>query len=76
MNIQMALKSRSFILDLDHMKPSLVIFFFLSGLMESFLHQLSVSTFIFVKNTHQKSANLMFCLILPVAKGSIQCGEL
>ena len=72
MNIQMALKSRSFILDLDHMKSS----FFLSCLMESFLHQLSGSTFIFVKNTHQKSANLMFCLILPVAKGSIQCGEL
>ena len=76
MNIQMALKSRSYILDLDHMKSSLGIFFFLSCLMESLLHQLSGSTFIFVKNTHQKSANLMFCLILPVAKGSIQCGEL
>ena len=76
MNIQMALKSRSFILDLDHMKSYLVIFFFLSFLMESFLHQLSGSTFIFVKNTHQKSAHLMFCRILPVAKGSIQCGEL
>ena len=76
MNIEMALKSGSYILDLDHMKSSLVIFFILSCLMESFLHQLSGSTFIFVKNTHQKSANLMFCLILPVAKGSIQCGEL
>ena len=76
MNIQMALKSRSYILDLDHMKSSLGIFFFLSCLMECLLRQLSGSTFIFVKNTHQKSSNLMFCLTLPVAKGSIQCCEL
>jgi hypothetical protein len=37
--------------------------------MERFFYQLSGSTFIFVKNRHQKAANLMFCLILPVAKG-------
>jgi hypothetical protein len=37
--------------------------------MESFFYQLSGSTFIFVKNPHQKAANLMFRLILPVAKG-------
>ena len=76
MNIQIALKLRSYILDLDHMKSSLGIFFFLSCLMESLLYQLPGSTLIFVNNTHQKFANLMFCLILPVAKGSIQCCEL
>ena len=64
MNIEMALKSRSYILDHDHVKLSLGIFFLLSCLRESF-HQLSGSTFIFVKNTHQKAANLLFCLISP-----------
>ena len=68
MNIEMALKSRSYILDLDHVRLSFGIFFFLSCLMEIFSYQLSGSTFIFVKNTHQKAANLLFCLILPVAK--------
>ena len=68
MNIEMALKSRSYIFDLDHVKLSLGIFFFLSCLIESIFHQLSGSTFIFVKNTHQKAANLMFCLISPVAQ--------
>ena len=68
MNIKMALKYRSHILDLDHFKLSLGIFFFLSCLIESIFHQLSGSTFIFVKNTDQKAANLMFCLISPVAK--------
>ena len=67
MNIEMALKSRSYILDLDHVKLSLGIFFFLSCLIESIFHQLSGSTFIFVKNTDQKAANLTFCLILPAA---------
>ena len=57
MNIETALKSRSYILDLDHVKLSLEIFYQLSG-----------STFIFVKNTDQKAANLPFCLISPVAK--------
>ena len=64
----MALKSRSYIFDLDHVNLSLGIFFILSYLMESFLHKLSGSTFIFVKNTHQKAATLMFFLITPVAK--------
>ena len=41
MNIEMALKSRSYILDLDHVKMSLGIFFFLSCLIESIFHQLS-----------------------------------
>ena len=68
MNIEMVLKSRSYILDLDRVKLSLGIFFFLNCLMESFFYQLSGSTFIFVKNTHQKAANLMFRQILPVAK--------
>ena len=68
MNIEIGLKSRRYILHLDCVKLSLGIFFFLSCLMESFFYQLSGSTFIFVKNTRQKAANLMFCLILPVAK--------
>ena len=65
MNIEMALKSRSYILDLDRVKLSLGIFFFLSCLMESFFHQLLGYAFMFVKNTHQKAANLLFGLILP-----------
>ena len=68
MNIEMALKSRSYILYLDHVKLSLGIFFFLNCLIESIFHQLSGSTFIFVKNTHQKAATLTFCLISPVAQ--------
>ena len=68
MNIEMALKSRSYILDLDCIKLSLGIFFFLSCLIKSFFHQLSGSTFIIVKNRHQKAANLMFGLLLPVVK--------
>ena len=67
MNIEMALKSRSYILDVDHVKLFLGIFFLLGCFMESLLHQLSGYTFIFVKNTHQKAANLTFLLILPAA---------
>ena len=37
--------------------------------MRDFFHHLSGSTFfVVVKNTYQKAANLMFCLISPVAK--------
>ena len=68
MNIEMALKSRSYILDLDHVKLSLGIFFFLICLIGSIFHQLSGFTFIFVKNRQQKAANFMFCLISPVAQ--------
>ena len=68
MNIEMTLKSRSYILDLDRVMLFLRIFFFLCCLMKSFFHQLSGSTFIFVKNTHQKAANFLFGLILPVAQ--------
>ena len=57
----MVLKLRSYILDLVHLKLSLDIFFLLSCLMESLLQQLSGK-----KNTQQKAANLMFCLILTV----------
>ena len=45
MNIEMALKSRNYFLDLDRVKLSLGVFFFLSCLMESFFHQLLGSTF-------------------------------
>ena len=65
--IEMALKSRSYMLDLDHVKLSQGIFLLLSGLIKVLLHQLSEYTFIVVKNTHQTAANLMFCLILPTA---------
>ena len=68
MNIERALKSGSYILDLDNIKSSLGIFFFLSCLIESIFHQLSGSTFIFFKNTHRKAANLFIFLISPVAK--------
>ena len=67
MNIEMALKSRSYIIDLDRVRLSFGIFLFLSSLMERFFYQLSGSTFVLVKNTHQKAANFMFCLS-PVAK--------
>ena len=67
MNLEMALKSGSNNLDLDCVKLSLRNFF-LSFLMESFFYQLLGSTFIFVPNTHQKAAHLIFGLILPVAK--------
>ena len=59
-------------LDLDHVKLSLRI---LSCLMESLLHQLSGSTVIFVKNTHQKAANFTFYLILPAGTGSFESCE-
>ena len=67
MNIELALKSRSYIPDLNHVKMFLGIFFLMGCLMESFLHQLSGYIFILVQNTHQKAANLTFCLILPAA---------
>ena len=75
MNIEMALKSRSCILDLDHVKLSWN-FVFSELFNREYLHQLSGPTFIFVKNTHQKAANLMFFLISPVAKTHVQSVEL
>ena len=65
----MAKKSRWYIFYLDHVKLFLGIFFILSCLMESVLHQLSGSTFIFVKNTHQKAASLAFRIILDAGMG-------
>ena len=67
MNIEMTLKSRSYNLDLDCVWLSFGIFF--SELFNGeIFYQLSGSTFIFVKNTHQKAANFMFRLISPVTK--------
>ena len=69
MNIEMALRSRSYILDLDRVRLSFGIFFFLSYLMETILFtSFQDLPFFWVKITHQKAANLMFRLILPVAK--------
>ena len=75
MNIEIDLNSKSYILDLDHVKLSLKIFFLLGCFMESFLHQRLGYTFIFVKNTHQKATNLMCRLILPVGMGWIETLE-
>ena len=58
MNIEMALKSGSYILHLDRVKLSLGIKKFLSYLMESFFYQLSGSTFIFVKTHTPKSSKI------------------
>ena len=60
MNIEMVLKSRSYILDLDRVSLSFGIFFFLSCLMEIFFYQLSGSTLILSKTHTKKAANLMF----------------
>ena len=57
MNIEIVLKSRSYILDIDHGKLSMGLFFFSELFNKDFFHQLLGSTFIFVKNTHQKAAN-------------------
>ena len=71
MNIEMALKSRSYILDLDHVKLSLGIFFLLSCLIESIFHQLSGSTFIFFKNTPKsRKFNVVVNLNILVVKTS------
>ena len=45
--------------------------------MESLYHQHLESTIFFFlpKNTHQKAANLMFCLILPAGLGYIKSFE-
>ena len=51
----MALNSSSYILNLDHVKSSLVILFFLSYLIESIFHQLSGSTFFFSQKLTPKS---------------------
>ena len=58
MNIEMALKSRSYILDLDHVKLSLGILFFLSCLIESIFHQLSGPTFFLLSKTHTKKPKI------------------
>ena len=58
----MALNLRMCNFDLDHVKFSLEIHFFLSCLIDRFLHKLWGSIFIFFNNTHQKAAHLTFCL--------------
>ena len=68
MNIKIALKSRSYFLDLDHVKMSLGLFFFSELFNREFFHRLSGYTLIFVKNTHLNAAYLLFCLFSPVAK--------
>ena len=64
MNIEMALKSRSYILNLDRVKWSFSELF--NG--EFFLPAFRM--LFYVKNTYQKATNLMFRLILPMAKVS------
>ena len=57
MNIDMALKSRSYILDLDCIKLSLEIFFFLSCLMESFFTSFQDLPS-FLSETHNKKPQI------------------
>ena len=57
------------------MKLSCGIFFILSCLMERLLHQRLRSTFILVKNTHQKAANLALQIILAAGMGYIESFE-
>ena len=68
MNIEMALKSKTHILDLDNVKLSLGIFF--TGLFNGELITPAFSIYIYFdqKHTPKKAANLMFRLILPAAK--------
>ena len=68
MNIELAIKSRSYILYLDRVKLSLGIFFWSQLFNEEFFSSAFRTYILFVKNTHQKADNLMFRLILPVAK--------
>ena len=56
MDIKNALKSRTYIFYLDHVKLSMVTFFILSCLMESWLYQISRTTLIF----YQKPAAWLF----------------
>ena len=71
LNIEMALKSRSYILDLDRVQLSLGIFFFLSCLMKSFFYQLSASTVIFVKKHTPKSRKFNVWPNFTCGKGSL-----
>ena len=70
--ILMAIKSGSYIFNLDCVKLSLGVFCILSWLTESLLHQLSRYTFIFVKNTHQKATNLALLLLLAAGMRYIE----
>ena len=74
--LPISLKSRSYNLDLDHDQLSLEFFFILSCLMESYLHQLSGSSSIFVKSKHQKAANLELQLILAARMGYTESFEM
>ena len=58
-------KIKSYIYDIELVKLSLRIFFFLNCLMKNLFHQISGSTVICVKNIHQNIANLKFSLISP-----------
>ena len=70
MNIEMALKSRSYILDLDRVKMSLVNFS--SGLFNGeIFYQLSGSTFIFVKKHTPKSRKFNVLHTFTCGKGSL-----
>ena len=69
MNIEMALKSRSYILDLDCGRLSFGIFFFLSCLMERLSYQLSGSTF--VKKHTPKSRKFNVSPNFTCGKGSL-----
>ena len=58
MNIEMALKSRIYILDLDRVKLSLGIFFFLSCLIKSFFSPAFRIYLYFLSKTHTKKPQI------------------
>ena len=57
MNIEMALKSRSYILDLDRVRLSLEIFFFLTCLINSFFTSFQDLS-LFLSKTHTKKPDI------------------
>ena len=57
MNIEMALKSRSYIFDLDHVKLSLRILFFLSCLIKSIFTSFQDLP-LFLSKTHTKKPQI------------------
>ena len=70
MNIEMAQKSRSYILDLDRIELSLTIFFFLGRLMEFFLPAFRIYPYFCQKHT-PKSRKFNVWRNFTCGKGSL-----
>ena len=70
MNIEITLKSRSYILDLDHVKLSLGIFFFLSCSMEIFFTDFRIYLYCCQKQTPK---SWKFYMWQRFPGGSLEC---